>query len=65
MINLFITARFEMKNGYPKLVLIHAGRSTSTTYLGPTDLHSLVGFVNEETANIPPIEKVGTQTIEV
>ena len=42
-----------MKNGFPTLMLIRAGGHDTTTYLGPTDLESLVEFVNEATPKEP------------
>ena len=54
VIYIFILARFQMKNGFPTLMLIRAGGNDTTTYLGPTDLESLVEFVNEATPKEPP-----------
>ena len=55
-INFLILARFQLKNGYPALMLIKAGGNDSKTYRGPTDLESLVGFLNEATNEV--VEKV-------
>ena len=59
-LNFFIIARFQLQNVYPTLILIMAGGNDIRTYLGPTDLGSLVEFVNIETARP---EKVRTHKI--
>ena len=48
-ISFLVIARFQLKYGYPTLMLIKAGGNDSAPYLGPTDFESLVEFVNDET----------------
>ena len=40
------------------IVLIKRGENTSQIYNGPKDLESLEEFVNVETGQVPPAEKV-------
>ena len=54
----FIPARFKLENGYPTLKLIMAGGNESMMYLGPTDLQSLVEFVNDETGRPKKVKDI-------
>ena len=38
-----------MENGNPTLMLIIAGGNDSKAYVGPTDLRSLVEFIDDQT----------------
>ena len=55
----FIPARYGylLENRYPTLTLIMAGGDDSITYLGPTDLQSLVDFVNDETGRPKKVKR--------
>ena len=52
-----ILARYQLIND-PTLMLIKAGGNDTETYLGPTDLGSLVEFLNRETGRAPSPERV-------
>ena len=53
-----ISARVDFKEEYPVVMLIKRGENASQIYNGPKDLESLIEFVNVETGQVPPAEKV-------
>ena len=55
-----IYSGYLLENRYPTLTLIMAGGDESITYLGPTDLQSLVDFVNDETGRPKKVKDINS-----